>query len=601
MEALGFSAPAADPQALANTLWALAKMRLRPDPHWLQLCLAGVSGQVQQLEAQHLTNILYACARLDLVPPLQWLTALLDQSAFMMPWVNLATPLAAMPPATPGPASPADCLPAAAASHDSSPSTSTSSSSSYSQVSETPDGDAHSSSCSSGGGGGVPRQGRGIQRSASRLHLPAAAAGPGSSSRGWQGPADQAGGGEGGGRGQYSAVGGQQQAKQAARGGLGRWCLSLPQQYANLVFALGSMRYTPSLTWWNRYFVSTAGKLQDELTQGPPTPHPQQQQPQPPRAQWQPQHLANTALSVAKCRVIPPRFWRQIYEAVLLQQVQLLTAQEAVNSIFAYGRWGLPPKQPTLLRSLLNACWRNRHALTLQGLANLVWALARMAGDTSMNTAGSRAGRRPDTADRRRCNGNQRSRQHAPRRLRGLDVRVVVRQRWLARRASEGLVRNCLGSTWLQRLLQDVLPRELQSAAEHLEGWTETSARTLHITAVTSDALRNSARTPFLIYRGPDNLPRVTYLDRRMQEPSFLTARSTRAAAPLVAVGCIVWGCAVLRKDPGAEAMGSILEFVQRVGGLAMLQGTTGGRAVGAQLAWGCERLGYAQSWGLMR
>jgi hypothetical protein len=66
------AAPTASPQELTNTLWALARLRTAPDAAWLAAFDAASVGALQQFSAQGLADALAAQVHLGLVPSAAW-------------------------------------------------------------------------------------------------------------------------------------------------------------------------------------------------------------------------------------------------------------------------------------------------------------------------------------------------------------------------------------------------------------------------------------------------------------------------------------------------------------------------------------------------
>lgn len=78
MEALGFGA--ADPQALANATWALARLRRRPDAAWAGGALRALRARARGMgDGRHLSVALWAVATLGLRPPPAWVTYFFTQ------------------------------------------------------------------------------------------------------------------------------------------------------------------------------------------------------------------------------------------------------------------------------------------------------------------------------------------------------------------------------------------------------------------------------------------------------------------------------------------------------------------------------------------
>lgn len=70
-------------QALANAVWALAKInaRLRLPPAWLAAFFAASRATMSQAQPQHLANMIYGLARLGAAPPRPWLDEFFAVSA----------------------------------------------------------------------------------------------------------------------------------------------------------------------------------------------------------------------------------------------------------------------------------------------------------------------------------------------------------------------------------------------------------------------------------------------------------------------------------------------------------------------------------------
>jgi hypothetical protein len=84
MEALQRQLPAANPQDLANTAWALGVLAYSPPPSWAAAFYAESSRQLPHLAPQHFANLLWGFSQLSwLINPLPgkaWVDAFLLQS-----------------------------------------------------------------------------------------------------------------------------------------------------------------------------------------------------------------------------------------------------------------------------------------------------------------------------------------------------------------------------------------------------------------------------------------------------------------------------------------------------------------------------------------
>jgi len=88
LEASKLTLPSAGPQALSNTLWALAKLRSPPPADWLDLYLARSATQLRDSAPQALANTGWALATLGPTqrPPAAWRAAFLDATAAAAPY-----------------------------------------------------------------------------------------------------------------------------------------------------------------------------------------------------------------------------------------------------------------------------------------------------------------------------------------------------------------------------------------------------------------------------------------------------------------------------------------------------------------------------------
>ena len=88
MAALADKLPACTPQALSNTLWALARLGVRPGGSWLAALLDTAHARLGLFNAQELSNSVTALARMGLHPGGRWL----DRWGAMPPPPLLASP-----------------------------------------------------------------------------------------------------------------------------------------------------------------------------------------------------------------------------------------------------------------------------------------------------------------------------------------------------------------------------------------------------------------------------------------------------------------------------------------------------------------------------
>ncbi|KAG2489773.1 hypothetical protein HYH03_011724 [Edaphochlamys debaryana] len=83
------------PQAMSNTLWALARLRYRPPPAWLHAACSASGMQLHTYGPQALANTAAAFAQLEYEPPAPWRAAFL--AATLRLWREAARAAPAMP------------------------------------------------------------------------------------------------------------------------------------------------------------------------------------------------------------------------------------------------------------------------------------------------------------------------------------------------------------------------------------------------------------------------------------------------------------------------------------------------------------------------
>ncbi|EFJ51335.1 hypothetical protein VOLCADRAFT_103585 [Volvox carteri f. nagariensis] len=86
------------PQALSNSLYALASLGISPPRSWLRAWLGASAGQLLRADPQHIANMLWAFARLGYDPGDAWIMAALQAAALKAPAFTMQAAMAAAPP-----------------------------------------------------------------------------------------------------------------------------------------------------------------------------------------------------------------------------------------------------------------------------------------------------------------------------------------------------------------------------------------------------------------------------------------------------------------------------------------------------------------------